>query len=50
MQLRERSTQVHSPKSRLAVTTEFKDSASTPLPIKIYYIKVDESAIPMVLR
>lgn len=50
MQLRERSSQVHSPKRLLAVRTDFKDSANTPLPIKIHYIKVDESAIPMVLR
>jgi hypothetical protein len=50
MQLRERSAQVQSPKRRLAVATDFKDSANTPLPIKINHVQTDESSISMVLR
>jgi hypothetical protein len=49
MQMRERAAQVQSPKRRLAVMTDIKDSVSTPLPIKINHIQVDESATPMVL-
>jgi len=50
MQLRERSAQVQTPKRRLSVATDFKDSANTPLPIKINHVKLDESSISMVLR
>ena len=42
MQMRERAAQVQSPKRRLAVMTDIKDSVSTPLPIT--HIQVDESA------
>ena len=50
MQLRERSAQVQTPKRRLAVMTDFKDSANTPLPIKINHVKADESSFSIVLR
>lgn len=49
MQLRERSGQVQSPKRRLSVTTDIKDAANTPLPIKIHHVKVDEFTFPLVL-
>ena len=50
MQMRERAAQVQSPKRRLAVMTDSKADASSPLPIKINHIQVDESLITMVLR
>ena len=49
MQLREYSTEFHSPKRRLAVTADSNESENNPLPIKIHHIIADESAIPMVL-
>ena len=49
MQLRERAAEIHSPKRRLAVTTDSNESAIHPLPIKIHHVQADEFAIPMVL-
>jgi hypothetical protein len=49
IQLRERSAEIHSPKRRLAVTTDSNESANHPLPIKIHHIQSDEFALPMVL-
>jgi len=49
MQLRERSAEIHSPRRRLAVTTDSNESANNPLPIKIHHIQTDEFAIPMVV-
>ena len=49
MQLREYSTEFHSPKRRLAVTTDSNESENNPLPIKIHHIIADGFAIPMVL-
>jgi len=49
MQLREYSTEFHSPKRRLAVTTDSNESANNPLPIKIHHIIAEGFAIPMVL-
>ena len=47
MQLRERSAEVHSPKRRLAVTTDSNENANTPLPIKIHHVQTDEFAVPI---
>jgi hypothetical protein len=49
MQMRERAAQVQSPKRRLLVITDIKDTVSTPLPIKFNHIQVDESATATVL-
>jgi len=49
MQLRGRAAAPHSPKRRLAVTTDSNESANSPLPIKIHHVQADECAILMVL-
>ena len=49
MQLRGRASEIHSPKRRLAVTTDSNESANHPLPIKIHHIQADEFVIPMIL-